>query len=188
MFCWICWELWAPKEFTTTKEGCGRKFLVCRILCVYGREKKDCLFQCVRNIHFAAYYKINRNISKSPCTWNGDKKINNPVFIWLEMKKLNYLLILTGGVFSFIWSPAGIFKIFLVYCVLVKCGRVVLLQVKIILWDRISPESSIDHFSMCLSPSYLQKHQNEQHWELDASSAPSSAGDILCGICLSVGK
>jgi len=88
----------APEEFTTTKEGCGRKFLT-RILCVcvYGREKKGCLFLFVRSIHFTACYKINRNISKSSCTQNKDQRINIPVFIWLEMKTFHYLLVLTGG-------------------------------------------------------------------------------------------
>lgn len=89
-----------PEEFPTTKEGCGRKFLnriVCVCVCV--REKNGCLFLCVRSNHFASHYNISINISKSLCAWNEDQRVNIPVFIWLNMKKFHYLLILTEGSF-----------------------------------------------------------------------------------------
>lgn len=89
----------APEEFATTKEGCGRKFLT-RILCVCvcKARRKRVVYFCVWGT-FILHHIINRNISKSSCTWNRDQRINIPVFFWLEMKKFHYLLVLRGGSF-----------------------------------------------------------------------------------------
>lgn len=110
MFCWLCWELSAPEEFTTTEEGCGRKFLT-RILCVCVWQGEKGWFVSVCKKHsFCCILQNKQKYFKNIMymKWGPENKHSSVYLVRNEDFPLSSDS--HRRVFSFIWSPAGIFN------------------------------------------------------------------------------